>query len=657
MHVRRIFIGLLLAALASPALAQAPLFSPIFADHAVIQRDRPIPVWGTADSDAEVTVAFAGNSVSTHADADGQWRAKLPAVAAGGPYTLEAKSNGRAQQVNDVLVGDVWLCSGQSNMQLSVSHTLDADTEIASTDNASIRMATIPDAIGGTPLSALAQPAVWQPATPQTVGNFSAACFYFARELQKTVDVPMGLVNASWGGAKIRTWMSKDALRATGYFGPLLAIGDIYAKDPQSAVAPFGAMWEAWWRKTVPGEVPWNPSLDVSAWPVAPALGEWDDWGIPSLVDHTGLVWYRTQVKLSAAQAARPASLAIGQVDEIGAAWVNGVFVGDGSAGDQTYKIPPGTLHAGENIIAVNILNTYKKGGLVGPASAQGIAFADGTVPLSEPWRYNIVPQSVGEPPRAPWEPLGGMGMAYNGMIAPIEPYGLRGALWYQGESDTGEPEKYKTQLLAMMNDWRQKFDAPLPFLIVQLPNYGIPATKPEPSGWADLREAQRQAAAADKDAALVTTIDIGEDYDIHPPNKQEVGRRLALAARRLVYGENIVATGPIAQSVTREKGRLAVRFADIEKGLAVYGGDAPVGFQLCMGATCRYAAASVSSGKVYLHVPAKFAPTHVRYCWADSPICTLFDGVGLPAAPFDLPVTGVKAKTKTAKKKTGRGQ
>ncbi|HKD23054.1 MAG TPA: sialate O-acetylesterase, partial [Rhizomicrobium sp.] len=254
-----------------------------------------------------------------------------------------------------------------------------------------------------------------------------------------------------------------------------------------------------------------------------------------------------------------------------------------------------------------------------------------------------LVPQTMPDPPRAPWESLAGLGMAYNAMIAPLGPYGVRGAVWYQGESDTGEPDAYRKQLAGLMADWRGQFARDLPFFVVQLPDYGMPPLKPADSGWAKLREAQREAVAADKNAALVVTIDIGDRYDVHPANKQEVGRRLALAARKLVFGENVVASGPVAIHAVREGRRIAVHFDDVEKGLVTYSSAEPIGFELC-GKTCSYASAEIAHGEIQLAIPARTTPAWVRYCWADSPICTLFDGAGLPAAPFDLPIeTGHK--------------
>jgi sialate O-acetylesterase len=639
----RVFVVLFLSAVASPAFADTSLLGSMFRDHAVLQRDQPIKVWGEAQPSTQVAIALGPDNTVVQSDAGGHWQANLPAMPAGGPYTLRVQNGASEQDAKDILVGDVWLCAGQSNMVLEVHRTLDSRSEIENATNDTIRLLTIEDNASATPLQNIAQTAQWEPASPKSAANFSATCFYFARELQKTVHVPLGLINTAWGGSKIRTWMSEQALRAVGGYGPLLPVLDLYAKDPDSAAQPFGAMWEAWWDSRNPsGAKPWSAAYDAQSWPQAPALGAWDDWGVPELVNHTGTVWYRTSIDLSAAQAAQNASLSIGRVDEVDATWVNGIFVGGGSGGNRTYHLPPGALHAGTNSIAVNILNTYKQGGLLGPANAQGLHFGDGsTAPLPGPWLYDIVPQNVGDPPRAPWESIAGLSMAYNGMVAPLGRYGLRGAIWYQGESDTGEPAAYRAQLSGLMADWRGQFGDDLPFLIVQLPGYGMPPTKPQDSDWAKLREAQREAVAADSHAALVTIIDIGEHYDVHPANKQEVGRRLALAARRLAYGEAVVSTGPIVERATRKGRRVTLSFANVQGGLVTYSSATPIGFELCGTApnSCRFSTAQIVGDKVDLPVTGKGVWTHVRYCWADGPICTLFDGAGLPAAPFDRPI------------------
>jgi sialate O-acetylesterase len=301
--------------------------------------------------------------------------------------------------------------------------------------------------------------------------------------------------------------------------------------------------------------------------------------------------------------------------------------------------LPRGTLKAGENVIAVNVLDTYSFGGLAGPVALQ---FADGsTVRLDNEWRYQLPPAGIEEPPRPPWDPTGGKTALYNAMIAPLGDLSMRGVAWYQGEANTGTSSTYQDLLTRFMADWRGKFGAELPFLMVQLANYGQPPTAPAESGWAEVREAQRLAVANDVHAGLAIAIDIGERYDIHPSNKQEVGRRLARAARRVVYGEQIAPSGPVALSARRNGTNVVVTFGGVADHLIAYSADGPIGFELCTrdAGSCRYAEASIEGERVYLDAAAFAAATRVRYCWADSPVCTLFDTSRLPAGPFQIQV------------------
>ncbi|MCW4455217.1 beta galactosidase jelly roll domain-containing protein [Flavobacterium sp. MXW15] len=635
-----------------PALAgaaDAPLLHAMFQDHAVLQRDRPIPVWGRAAPNQTVQVEFAGKRVRSRADADGHWRARLPALPAGGPYALSASAGGARQRIDDVLVGDVWLCSGQSNMELQLHRTLDARAEIAAAGNPRIRLLKIAQAASPVPLGSFGEQPRWQQSTPETARDFSAACFYFARELQKTVDVPMGLINASWGGSRIQAWTSGRALRASGRYDDELDVLALYASDPVAANDRWGGIWQAWWNARpglAAGDAPWDPAFAVDAqWRDAPReLGAWEYWGVPELADFNGLVWYRTTLTLSAQQAAQDAVLALGAVDEIDQTWVNGRAVGSSYGADapRAYPLPAGLLHEGDNTVAVAVLDTYRDGGIVGPSASRALRLADGSsVALDSAWKYRIVPGSYGTPPRAPWQSAAGLSTLHNGMIAPLGRYGLRGALWYQGESSTFEAERYRDLLRRYRDDLRAQFGAGLPLLVVQLANHGPAPTRPLESEWAQLREAQRQVAAEDPRSGLAVAIDIGDRYDIHPANKQELGRRLALAARHVVYGEALPASGPVPLSARREGEAIAVRFGDASDGLFAYGADGPVGFELCGDAagSCRYASARIRGDEVLLRADTAGPATRVRYGWADSPVVTLYDGAGLPAGPFEMAI------------------
>ncbi|MGO4222858.1 sialate O-acetylesterase [Lysobacter sp. TAF61] len=626
-----------------------PLLHEMFQAHAVLQRNAPIRVWGQAQPGQAVQVTLARRKASARADENGRWVATLPPMAAGGPYTLNASAQGGAKQtVNDVMVGEVWLCSGQSNMVLQVHRTLDSRAEIEGSGNDSIRMLTVGETGSVTELEHFATPVKWLKAAPATVPDFSAACFYYARELQKTVKVPMGLVTAAWGGSRIQAWTSAGALRASGQYNDELDVLATYANDPVDAVAKWGEVWGKWWRgrKDVQaGDEPWADKYSATTgWRNAPpALGPWEEWGVKDLAAYDGMVWFRTSVNLTAAQAAQDAVLLLGAIDEVDTTWVNGRGVGStyGPGSGREYVLPAGLLHAGENSVAINVLDTYRAGGMSGPASAYALRLKDGTtVPLDSAWKYRTAP-GTDSPPRAPWQTASGLSTLYNGMIAPIGKYGFRGMLWYQGESNTFEADRYADLLRMWRNDWRTRFGANLPALIVQLAGYGMPKTQPAESGWAGLREAQRIVANEDAHSGLAVAIDIGDHYDIHPANKQELARRLARAARHVVYGDKQPPSGPVPASARREGDAVAVTFADVTDGLVAFGADGPIGFELC-GATqdsCHYADARISGNNVTLRAPAIANVTRVRYCWADGPVCTLFDGASLPAGPFETPI------------------
>lgn len=640
--------ALLVAAMTVPSIADAAPLHDLFQDHVVLQRDRAINIWGRVRPGETLTVSLAGTRSQTQADASGQWRVAMPSMQAGGPHQLTvATSAGASQTVDDVMIGDVWLCSGQSNMVLQVHRSLDSRSEIANSANDSIRMLTVPLSSSATPEYTFAKPVQWQKAAPETVPEFSAVCFYFARELQKQDNVAMGLITAAWGGSKIQSWMSASALRSMGRYDKALDVLALSKQDPAAAAAQWGGMWEAWWRERTNdrrGAEPWS-AKPAGEWNIAPIeLGYWEQWNVPELASYNGLLWYRTTVKLTKQQAAQAATLSLGRVDESDQTWVNGRPAGaTGPGPNRTYSLPPNTLHAGENTVVVSVLDTYSNGGLPGPMESRFIRLADGTsIVLNNEWRYQLPPTGVGVPPRAPWEAVAGLSVIYNGMVAPLANFGLRGVAWYQGESNTdNESDLYQALLTRFMADWRTQFGADLPFLVAQLANYGPPPIRPVESGWAQLREAQRLAVKGAAHAGLAVTIDIGDRYDIHPANKQEVGRRLARAARRVLYNDAVSASGPVALNARREGDAIAVEFADVTGKLIAYSAAGPIGFELCGAAprSCEYADVKIQKHRVLLSGANAASATRIRYCWADSPVCTLYDEARLPAGPFEIEV------------------
>jgi sialate O-acetylesterase len=628
------------------------LLDELFRDHAVLQRERPIAVWGHAAPHELVAVSLAGRATRAQADAVGSWQATLPAMPAGGPFVLSARSASGEAAAADVLLGDAFLCSGQSNMEWPVRQADDAAEEIANSADAMIRMLTVAHATSPLPLARFAQPVSWQIAGPDTVADWSAACFFFARELQRVIHVPIGLINSSFGGSNIRTWISAAGLPHAADYQRGLRLLQLYARDPRQAELQFGAQWEEWWHSKS-GEsaaaAPWSAALPAAgehSWRVAPAgLGDWRSWGVSELAEFTGLLWFRTHVALSAEQAGSGVGLSLGAINQVDETWINGRVLGNtfGYNAERYYQLPKGMLHAGDNLIVINIASTYGVGGLLAGSTPRAIHLSSGEmIPLDGEWRYRVVPARVGYPPWAPWQSVGGMTILYNAMIAPLGQYGLRGVLWYQGESNTDEPKSYQGLLTGLMADWRRQFGAELRYLVVQLPNYGRPPVRPAESGWAALREAQRKAATNDQHAGLVVTIDIGEPRNLHPSDKQDVGARLARAARHVIYDEVIAPSGPTVRDATRRGDRVLVEFADVEAGLVAYSHDTPIGFELCgdSAGTCRFADSRIDGTHVLLDIPDGWSPTRVRYCWADSPVCTLYDASGLPVGPFEVVIT-----------------
>lgn len=620
------------------------LLDGLFQDHAVFQRGRPIPVWGRAEPGEEIMLRLAGATATVRADEAGRWSVELPAMPAGGPFQLTVTSSGGARQtIADLLVGDVWLCSGQSNMEMGVDRALNAPTEIARAGDDAVRMLTVGHDTGFTPLAEFKTPVRWQAASPASVADFSAACYFMARDLRASQQVPIGLIDASWGGTAIDAWRSEAAIeRGGGDLAERLAIFRAYRTDPAEGNRRWGAVWERWWRDRSSDE-PWNDAAAVG-WTPAPRLTNWESWGDPALADFNGLVWYRTTVTLTPEEAAQPATLTMGWIDDSDQTWVNGVPVGSsyGPSSGRSYGIPAGVLKAGENRVTVAVLDVYGGGGMTGPEELRAIHFDDGgSVPLGGSWSYRIAPSSYRWPPRSPWESHSGLTTIYNGMIAPLGRYGLRGVAWYQGESDAGAADGYAEKLASMMADWRGQFGQPeLPFLIVQLAGWGPPNATPVESGFARIRDEQRRAVAADPNAALVVAIDLGDRVDIHPANKQDVGHRLARAARHIAYGEPVSPSGPEAASARRVDDRIEVAFENVEGALIAYSAGRPIGFELCGDApgSCRFVQASIEGTKVVVD-PAGGPADRVRFCWGESPICNLYDGSGLPAGPFEIEV------------------
>jgi sialate O-acetylesterase len=625
--------------LSTQALA-APLAS-VFSDHAVLQRDQPIRVWGKAAPNAAVSIDLSGTAASATADTQGRWSAALPArPAGGGALTLTVQAGAERQTVSDLVMGDVWLCSGQSNMEYPLRRALAGDGEVASAGDPDIRLLQTGKISKPAPQDDLPAGVVWKVATPTSAAEFSAACFFLGKDLRKSQGVPIGLIDATWGGSVIQDWISRESLSALKTYDEGLTILDAYARDPALGQTQWAAMLDRWAAaKLGAANDGQRPDLDDRAWKTMPMEQFWESY--PGLETFDGTIWLRTELRLTKAQAAQGATLALGPVDDMDTTFVNGREVGATQSwnGPRNYRIAPGVLKAGRNLIAVRAVDSGGGGGTWGKAADKGLKFDDGAfVPLSGTWRYKIAAPlaQTALPPNAPWLGASGLSTLRNGMIAPLVPFGVKGFAWYQGEANVTEANEYARLMPAMIADWRKAFGGDdKAFLLVQLAAFGPQKPGVQESSWAALRDVQRRTAAADPKVGMASAVDIGSPYDIHPADKARVGQRLALLARKLAYGETgLVAAGPAPLSARREGGDVVVT---LDQPAVVYGGARPIGFELCDATACRFVDATVDGASVRL--AGGGSATKVRYAWADSPIINLFGVTGLPATPFELPL------------------
>jgi len=627
----------------------------IYGDHMVLQHGRPAIIWGWAAPGATITAQLDGSAPAiAQAGRGGTWRLSLPAQLPGGPRALSIRSGDGAEIIlGDILFGDVWICSGQSNMEWPFAQTHDAAAEKPLADQPAIRLFTV--AKNATPRPARDCGGSWQRCTPESVGLFSGVGYHFGKELTRHLDLPIGLVNTSWGGTKAEAWTSAEALRATSGLAYLAAPAKARAATLAKAYRaiadyrpPKGLERRADGTLPDPGRRPFTagwemPGHDDARWPALPVPGDWDNQGLA--ID--GAVWHRRTVDIPAAWAGRELTLSLGVIDDFDTAWFNGVEVG--RTGMETanwwqarrkYPVPAQLVAPGKATIAVRVFDHFMNGGMLGPSDRLLLHPAgdeSAAISLAGPWR-TAIELAVRQPPPATNCSL------FNGMIAPLLPLAIKGAIWYQGESNADRAEEYRTLLATMIADWRRRWGCgDFPFHIVQLANYMAAKAEPDESAWAELRDAQRHVAEAVPNCGLAAAIDLGEADDIHPRNKRDVGRRLAWQALRKTYRlKDIHCDGPrLAKASLAADGAVLLDFAAEGGPLSTRDGAAPQGFALAgPDRAFRWAAAEIIGARqVRVQCPAVPRPCHVRYAWADNPVANLVDPDGLPATPFDATV------------------
>lgn len=613
-----------------------PVLDPAFGANMVLQADHPLTLSGRTREGVRVTARLGRSEASSVSDSAGAFSITLPAQSAStAALALTISDETGATTYDNILIGNVFLCGGQSNMELPVARALDADNQLRQAADDGIRLLMIPKTTADLPQQDFPQPVGWKPATRESVADFSAACYYMAKELRrKDPGTPVGLIHANWGGSAARAWL--DPAGADQLFGDrprqLLAL---HARDPYAATQAFVPEWLDWWRAQDKGREPWADE-GLLDWKPIPKFSFWNEWQGTGLdINPRGNVWLRQTITLTADQAQGDGSLAIGAIDDLDLTFVNGHPVGYtfGWGVERTYRVPAAHLKAGENTILIAVNNMWDTGGFFGGPENRAFTAANGArVPLGADWDYATT-EVTGAPPRAPWDANAGIGVMHNAMIAPLGAMRLAGVAWYQGEADVGQGS-YDTRLAALFSGWRRQFGQQARMLVVQLADFGERRPAPGESGWAALRDEQRRAVAADANAALVTAIDIGEPTDIHPANKTDLGKRLAEAFNGRAL--------PMPERAAREGAVVTVSFTGIEGGLEVQGGAHPLGLELCEAAagTCRWVLAQADGDRLVIPVPGGMAPARVRYAWADAPVVNLVDGGGMPVPGFGLDIT-----------------
>ena len=606
----------------------------LFASHMVLQQQKPIPVWGWTKPGEKVTVTMAGQTQTAKADKSGRWQATLSPVAAGGPYTMTVSGKSGSATLDDVLVGEVWLCSGQSNMEWPLSAAKDGKAEIATANYPTIRQFYVPHVTATEPQSIVA--GTWSSCSPQTAGKFTAVGYFFARDLQKTLNVPIGLVHSSWGGTHSETWTSREAIASDAALRPSL---DGIGKDGETAQAKTQALTNL--IEKLQGKIP-NPTEAATYRQTAIADDAWPTMQVPVLFDQKlgdmdGVVWFRKTVSVPQNADTKDVTINLGGIDDRDSTFVNGQFVGSVQAYNEPrkYTIPAGVLKPSNNVIAIRLVDTGGGGGFMAKAEEMTLTGSNWSAPLAGDWHYKVAqvfPSSTENGPNA--HPT----LLFNAMLKPLVPYALRGVIWYQGESNAGRAKQYQTSFPLMITDWRKQWGDDFPFLFVQLANFNSGGGNSQKgSSWAELREAQTMALRL-PNTGMAVTSDIGNPNDIHPTNKQDVGKRLAAEARRVAYKQTLTSTGPQYKSLAINGNETVLTFNNVGAGLTTpnkYG--YLMGFEVAGDdQQFHYARAEIRGDSVVVKADSVARPVAVRYGWADdNGEVNLYNKAGFPAVPL----------------------
>ncbi len=650
--MKKIFVFLLLITLLSGCNNTPPAerirLNALFTDNMVLQQEREIPVWGRAEPGHALSVTFAGHRREVVTDHAGRWKVIFPPVTAGGPYKMIIAGR-ETDTLRNILVGEVWLASGQSNMEMPVGgwgKIKNYREEIVQARHPMIRLFQVDKKTAFQPRDTFSGSG-WKVCSPESVEDFSAVAYFFGRKLNRDLNVPVGIIQSAWGGTVVEAWTCGKTLKRFPVFRDTVAALE---KDHRSEteIAAEQARRKRVWPDRIEEILKNTGTLShgyqeagypIAGWPLMTLPSLWEEAGLPST---DGVVWFSREVTVPATWQGKELTLSLGRINDYDITWFNGHRVGRGTdvAALRTYTIPPSLAHPGRNRITVEVMDIGNVGGLYGPPEKMFLACGNEKILLTGEWKYipDPVKIDVKKLPEKPDENAGANAptVLYNAMIRPLIPYAFRGVIWYQGESNAGRAWQYRRLFPALIRCWRRSWHTgDFPFLYVQLANFMDPPTVPGDDAWAELREAQTLALQL-PNTGMAVTLDIGDARDIHPKNKQEVGRRLALIALAQVYGEKIPYSGPLCDTIMITGDSIRIRFRHAEGGLQTCDHNPPEGFAIA--AVDRHwvwARAHIDGEEVVVWSPGIKKPVAVRYAWAANPRANLCNGAGLPASPF----------------------
>lgn len=604
----------------------------VISDNMVLQRDSPVKLWGWANKGETVTIEFNGQKITAKTDKNGLWKTQLKPMQYGGPFDMLIKGKNDILTIKNILIGDVWVCSGQSNMEWVVSNSNNAKNEISAANYPGIRLFTVAKNMSALPLNNV-ESTGWKECSPETIPNFSAVSYYFGRTLHDELDIPIGLINSSWGGTMIESWTSiptmstlpeysrkLDEIKETGFKEMVENSGDNllskFLNNEQGSI-------QQWFL----------PKTDIKDWKTTNLPALWTDFDI----DGNGVIWYRKEFTLTAEQAKSEAIINLGKIDDWDETFLNGYKIGATRShiAERKYTVAPRHLKTGKNILVVKVTNVADQAGFYDKAENMFCKTVDSSIPLSGEWYYKI--SGIINPGRD-IGPNTYPSLLYNAMIAPLSNYTIKGAIWYQGESNAGEAFKYRTLFPNMIKDWRAAWQqGDFPFYFVQLANYMAAPAIPSDSDWAKLREAQHMTLSIPNTGEAVA-IDIGEANDIHPRDKQTVGYRLALNALAKTYHKNIEYQGPEYESMEIAGDKIIIKFNTKFKLVAKSKYGYLNSFAIA-GNDKKFVWAKafiLDDNRIEVYSPEIKEPIAVRYAWANNPDdANLYNSEELPASPF----------------------